>query len=249
MNHLTLSRRVALILGLGASWPALAEPDAAQLLRSSDLARGGGLPGLIWEVQASNSGTGADEQRDQRLRIKAVDTASVAEVIDPPSSKGARILQVERNMWMTKPGLKKPVAISPRQRLSGQAAIGDVAATHYAKDYQARYLREEAVDGEPCHVLELTANARQTTYDRITYWISVRRQVGLKADFLSLSGKRLKSAQFEYGNTVSVNGQSIPFVSQMVISDATTDARTVLHYSHVKVHAVPAAEFDVANLQ
>ena len=76
-----------------------------------------------------------------RLLIKAAGEASLVETLAPLNSKGARMLQVERNMWLTKPGLKKPVPISPRQRLSGQAAIGDIAATNYAKDYSAAFLR------------------------------------------------------------------------------------------------------------
>lgn len=228
---------------------ARAEPDGQELLKSSDLSRGGGFAGLIWEVKTSNSGTGAEDQTDQQLRIKAISTSSVAEVLDPPNSKGSKMLQVERNMWMTKPGLRKPVAISPRQRLTGQAAIGDIAATNYAKDYTAKYLREEVLEGEACHVLELSAITRQATYDRITYWVSVKRGLAVKADFLSLSGKRLKSATFEYGNQVVVNGKPIPFVSRMTISDALTDAQTSIQYSRVALRAVPASEFDVANLQ
>lgn len=253
MNQVSFNRRALLggLTGLFATFTlsAQAEPDAMQLLRSADQARGGGLTGLVWEVQTTNSGTGADEGSNQRLRIKAVDTASVAEVLDPPNSKGAKMLQVDRNMWMTKPGLKKPIAISPRQRLGGQAAIGDIAATNYAKDYTAHYLREEVLQGEPCHVLDLVANTRQATYDRITYWVSAKRGVAVKADFLSLSGKRLKSADFEYANSLTIKGQSILFVSQMVITDALTDARTTLSYSRIKAQAVPASEFDVGNLQ
>lgn len=234
---------------LAVSLPAQATPDAMQILKSSDQARGGGLAGLVWEVQTTNTGSAAQDSTNQRLRIKAVDTSSVAEVLEPPNSKGARMLQVERNMWMTKPGLKKPVVISARQRLSGQAAIGDIAATNYAKDFSANYLREEAINGEPCHVLDLTATSRQTTYDRITYWVSVKRGVAVKADFMSLSGKVLKSADFEYANTITVAGKVVPFVSQMVITDALTDARTTMQYTRAKVQLIPSSEFDVGNLQ
>jgi outer membrane lipoprotein-sorting protein len=254
----TTSKKRRLLLAALAVWAgsaaggaaADAAVDAMQLLKSSDQARGGGgLSGLVWEVQATNAGTGADEQPNQRLLIKAIDSASLAEVLDPPNSKGAKMLQVDRNMWMSKPGLRKPVAISPRQRLSGQAAIGDIAATNYARDYNASYLREEMLGDERCHVLDLTAANRQTTYDRITYWISVRRGVAVKADFLSLSGKRLKSAELEYGNSIVVKGKAIAFVSRMTIADALTDARTTLQYSRVKTQPLPVSEFDVGNLQ
>ena len=239
-----------MVFGAGFA-PAVqaAEPDAQQLLKSSDQARGGGLAGLVWEVATHNSGSGADEQVDQKLRVKAVETASLAEVIDPPSSKGAKILQVERNMWISKPGLKKPVAISPRQRLTGQVAIGDIAATNYVRDYTARYVREEAIDNEPCHLLELSSANKQTTYDRINYWVSVKRGVAVQAEFLSLSGKKLKSARFDYGNTIQAGGKSIAFVSKMSIADALTDARTVMQFGKVKVQNIPASEFDVGNMQ
>jgi hypothetical protein len=224
--------------------------DATALVKSADQARGGGIPGLLWAIHAVSTGAADDDPiPDYRLRVKAAGTASLAEILEPLNSKGSKMLQVERNMWMTKPNLRKPVAISPRMRLTGQAAIGDIAATNYAKDYTASIVREEACGDERCHVLDLTANSKQTTYDRITYWISTARGLAVKAEFLTPSGKLLKSARFEYGNTISLDGRSIAFVSRMHISDALSDARTTLEYSDVKVRPIPASDFDVANLQ
>ena len=114
-----------------------AAPDAKTILEQSDHARGGGLPGIVWEIKlASRDGNKVDEP--QRLLVKAVDDASVAETFEPSRFKGSKLLQVGRNMWLTRPGLSKPIPISPRQRMSGQAANGDIAATNYAKDYDAQ---------------------------------------------------------------------------------------------------------------
>ena len=246
LTALTLTLTMAL-----ASVPACAaDPDPVQLLKRSDQARGGGLPGLTWEMRSQNSGSQANEDDPpMRLLIKASDNASLAETLEPLRSKGARMLQVERNMWLTKPGLKKPIPISPRQRLTGQAAIGDIAATNYVRDYTPKLLREESVNGERCFVLELTANTRQATYDRLLYWVSASRGVGVQAEFHSLSGKKLKSAQFEYGNRIEVQGKAASFVSRMLISDALTDAKTTLEYSHILVKAIAASEFDVSHLE
>ena len=226
------------------------DPDPVKLLKHSDQARGGGLPGLTWEIRSRNSGSQANEDDPpMRLLIKAVDNSSLAETLEPLRSKGARMLQVDRNMWLTKPGLKKPVPISPRQRLTGQAAIGDIAATNYVRDYRPKLLREEPVKGERCFLLELTATTKQATYDRLLYWISAGRGIGIQAEFQSLSGKKMKSAQFEYDNRIEIQGKTVPFVSRMVISDALTDARTTLEYSHIVVKPVPASEFDVSHLE
>ena len=239
-----------LLLILSLCTTLAAAPDPAQLLQRADQARGGGLPGLVWEIRLHNSGSQTNEDDPpMRLLIKAAGEASLVETLEPLNSKGARKLQVERNMWLTKPGLKKPVPISPRQRLSGQAAIGDIAATNYAKDYSAAFLREEAVDGERCYLLQLAAKTRQSTYDRVLYWISAERGTAVQAEFQSLSGKKLKSAQFDYGNHLEAQGRTVPFVSRMVISDALTDAKTTLEYSRIVVKAVPASTFDVSHLE
>ncbi|MCD4485273.1 outer membrane lipoprotein-sorting protein [Chromobacterium vaccinii] len=237
-----------LLAGLAAAPAAMAAPDAQELLRQSDQARGGDLPGLAWEVRLANSGSASEDLQPMRLDVRANKTASLAEVREPLSNKGSKMLQVDRNMWLSKPGLKKPVAISPRLRLSGQAAIGDIAATNYAKDYAAKLLREETLNGEPCYVLDLKSANKQSTYDRIVYWVSEKRMVGVQAQFYSLSGKLLKQASFQYDNTVKVGGKSIPFVSAMQINDALTDARTMLKYGELRVKTFADAEFQVDNL-
>jgi len=228
--------------------PLSAAPDAMTLLRHSDQARGGGLPGIVWEIKlVSRDGTKVEEP--QRLLIKAVDESSVADTLEPVRFKGSKLLQVDHNMWLTRPGLSKPIPISPRQRLSGQASNGDIAATNYAADYDAVSADTEPVDGEPCYVLNLTAKQKRVTYDRIRYWISARREVGVKAEFYSVSGKLLKTARFEYGNVIEHEGKRIPFVSKMTIRDALIDAETTMEFGMVKVKKIAPAEFDLGQLQ
>ena len=225
-----------------------AAPDAQSLLKHSDRARGGGLPGIVWEIRVlSRDGERTDEV--QRLQVKAVDDASLAETVEPVRFKGSKILQVERNMWMTRPGLSKPIPISPRQRMSGQASNGDIAATNYAGDYAAVLDATESLDGEFCHVLDLTAKHKRATYDKIRYWVSASREVGIKAEFYSVSGKLLKTATFVYDNTIEYAGRSIPFISKMTIRDALVDAETIMEFSTPKVKRVAASEFDLGQIQ
>ncbi len=237
---------LALVLSGGAL--AAAAPDAQTLLQNSDRARGGGLPGIVWEIKlVSREGEKTDEP--QRLLVKAVGDSSVAETLEPVRSKGSKLLQVERNMWLTRPGLSKPIPISPRQRVSGQASNGDVAATNYAGDYNAELNGEETIGGEACYILELSAKHKRTTYDRIRYWVSAKRLVAAKAEFYSLSGKRLKTATFDYNNMIEFEGKRIPFVSRMTIRDALIDAETTMEFGTIKVSKVAAAEFDLGQMQ
>ena len=227
---------------------AQAAPDAQTLLQHADRARGGGLPGIVWQIDLV-SRDGARVTDNQRLEVRAVDDASVAETLEPARFKGSKLLQVGRNMWLTRPGLSKPIPISPRQRLSGQAANGDIAATNYAADYEAQLEGEDRIDGEACLVLALSARHKRTTYDRVRYWVSVKREVGVKAEFYSLSGKLLKTALFDYGNSIEYDGRRIPFVSRMTIRDALIDAETTMDFGTVTVRRIPAAEFDLGQMR
>ncbi len=232
----------------GACMIAWAAPDTQALLQQSDRARGGGLTGITWEIQVT-SRDGDKTAELQRLLVKASPDASLAETVEPARSKGSKLLQVGRNMWLTKVGLSKPVPISPRQRMTGQASNGDIAATNYAGDYDAKVAQEEALNGEACYVLDLRAKHNRTTYDRIRYWVSTSRNVGVKAEFYSVSGKLLKTAMFEYGNVINFNEKRIPFVSKMTIRDALTPAETVMEFGSIKVEKIAPSEFDLGQAQ
>lgn len=235
-------------LALFLSATAMAAPDAQSIVKHADRARGGSLPGIVWNIRLQ-SREGDKLAEEQHLQVRAADDASVAEVLEPLRSRGVKLLQVEHNMWLTRPGLSKPIPISPRQRMSGQASNGDIAATNYAADYEAKLVSEEKFEGELCYVLDLSARHKRTTYDRIRYWVSVAREVGVKAEFYSLSGKLLKTATFKYGNSIQFDGNTIPFVSSMVIRDGLIDAETTMNFGTVKVKKISSSEFDLGQMQ
>lgn len=233
----------ALILAFYALPAFAAQPGAAEVLEKADRARGKG-PGLVWTIEMSSVEGGETKVETMEVRARATDALVTFQA--PARVKGQKMLMVGRNMWFVKPGVSKPIPISPRQKLMGQAANGDIASTNYAGDYEGKFLPEETVDAEPCYVLELTARAKNLTYDRIVYWVSKKRLVGVKADFYSVSGKKFKSATFEHENTISVGGERYPFVSKMVITDALRPAdSTTLKFDQVSVKTVPDSTFNL----
>jgi hypothetical protein len=241
-----------LLLGWMALAAAADALDAQAILAAADQSRGAGLPGIEMQVHVRSEDSTGQQDLDSEvtMNVKAYDDSTFAEVVEPLRSKGMRLLLSQRNMWLHKPGMKKPVAVSVRQRLSGQAALGDIASTGYARDYTATYLRADELAGERCHVLELRSAQRNTTYDRITYWVSERSGLGIRAEFQSLSGKVLKRADFQYKLKLSYKGgKDLPFVSRMLISDVLTSEQTALEYSNVRVRAILPIEFDVGALR
>jgi hypothetical protein len=85
------------------------------------------------------------------------------------------------------------------------------------------------------------------TYDRIKYWVSKERLVGVQAEFYTLSGKLFKTAAFKYDNRISIDGQeAIPFVSELVIKDAIQKDRvTTMTYGKIKVEPIPDSTFNL----
>ncbi len=226
------------------AFAAGATTDVETLLKESDRARGGDFPGLVWVIAIDSHE--ADREDHQVLSAQAQGTRTRVEYTAPEKIKGQNVLMLGRNMWFAKPGLQKPVPISPRQRLLGQAANGDIASTNYAADYSVSASGEESINGEACAVLELVAREKNTTYDRIRYWVSLSRKVGVKAEFYTVSGKHFKTATFEYGNQLSYEGKQLPMVSRMTIVDALNPVNvTTMRYSDIAVRKINSAVFEL----
>lgn len=227
---------------LFCSVTAFAE-EYEEILTRADRARGN-LAGVEWTVAIVSMENGRREERELKVLAKGYDF--LATLTAPAKVKNQKLLMVDRNMWFAKPGLKKPVPISARQRLVGGIAYGDIASTNYAQDYSAMKLEGETIAGEACFVFELTAKTKKATYDKIKYWISKQQALGLKAEYYTVSGKLIKSAMFEFANTVHYDGSDHPFISKMTISDGVVAENTgMLSFSEAKLKQVSDAALDV----
>jgi len=233
---------VFLMLSLGTVQAE--ERTVKDILQHADRARGN-LEGIIWNISITTNEEGKAETRGLLVKVKGDNT--LARYTSPPAYNDRMVLMVDRNMWFIRSGLKKPVSISPRQKLMGDAANGDIASTNYAADYAGVLTGEEPVRGEACYVLDLKAAGKNVTYDRIRYWVAKERLVGVKAEFFTLSGKLFKTAEFRYDNRVRIrDNEEIPFVSELVIRDAIQqDKVTTLTYSHIKFQQIPDSTFNL----
>lgn len=113
------------------------------------------------------------------------------------SRKDQLVLMVDDNMWIYFPKTRKPMRITPFQRLMGQASNGDIANLSYSEDYSSKILREERYLEKDCYVLELIAKSKASTYRKIHYWIEKKNYLPVKADYFMISGKHFKTAFFE----------------------------------------------------
>lgn len=221
--------------------------SADNLLKLSDQGRGGMNFGIQWAAEIETIENG--EKSVRGFDVKALDRDAYVEAKTPARNKGEVYIFNDRTMWFYKPALKKPVSISARQKLSGQAANGDIASTYYSRDYTPSLEKEETFNGENCVILILKAKTKNLTYDQIRYWISVKSKLAVKAEFLTLQGKPFKVGLLEYKNKLSVGGKTISFVSKLTIYDSKfPENRSTINYSAPRLVSHSTSLFNVNNL-
>ena len=246
MNHprvKTLIFLAALFACCVSASTAKGEMSPTEILKRADQARGN-AEGIQWEIEIHAIEGGRAQERT--LKVNARGFNSLAEFLTPPNVRGQKMLMVDRNMWFAKPGLSKAVPISPRQKLLGGAANGDIASTNYAGDYKVVHTSEETVGKEDCYLFDLVAIDKKATYDRVKYWISKERLVGVNAEFYTVSGKMFKTATFAYENSITVNGERRPFISEMIITSAIIrEDITTMRFLKVSFKAVPDSMFNL----
>lgn len=211
--------------------PALAQDEA---LLAAEKARGvlSGGTGVEWIVTVSGS-------KDAKFRAVSQNKKIFAEVLEPADSQGRKYIAESKGaMWFWKPGLSSPISVSKRERLTGDAAIGDVASTSYVDGYKVAGQTDGEIGGEAATVYTLKANSLGDTYAEIRYWVTKNGHLGKKAEFYTRGGKLMRTATMEYGNQV----EGRPFLSRMTIQDGN---RTIhLSFSGVKLGRYPDSLFD-----
>ncbi len=116
--------------------------------------------------------------------------------VEPPRDAGKMVL-LGSVLWFYDPATKDSVRISPQQRLTGQAAIGDVLTVNFAVDYTAALLGTDTVqdaDRKPrrCWHLDMKAATATATYNHVEYWVEQGTFDPVKAKFYADSGRLLK---------------------------------------------------------
>ncbi len=208
------------------------EPNFEEILKQSDFYRGGRVPGISWDLEVQNIEEG-NLRNKLNLKVEATTNSesqfALISFLKPKKYNGQRLLLRGNNMWFVKRGMRRPVPISGRQRLSGSAANADAAAANYFIDYDIKNTLSEVLDGKDCWKLELVAKNSLVSYSKIDYWISKDENFGLKADFFGKSGKLIKTGYFDYQNDVTFEGKPCKYISKITIVDKiNTEDKTIL---------------------
>jgi outer membrane lipoprotein-sorting protein len=219
--------------------------DAQQILAASDAIRNPARPfGLTTTLIEYHNGRQTDTSTLQIYAKAESDGGQYRNLIRfvaPARDLNKLMLKTGNELWFYDPSSQASVRISPRQRLLGQAANGDVVTVNLAKDYHAQLaVDEDTDDGDRirrhCHKLTLTAASKEVTYDSIEIWIDTGNSRPVKAKFFAESGQLLKTAYYRaYQRELDVERPT----ETVIIDGLDRQWVTIMRYSNYAWREVP----------
>ncbi len=193
-----------------------------------------------------------DQEGDKSKDVRTYETIvkgrdkTLVKFLTPATDADKRLLMLDNDMWFYTRSAAKPIRIAPRQKLSGNAAYGDVTRLNFTGNYEAKILKIEELNKEKILVLDLTAiTGRPVTYDKVEYWVQHKDHKPIKALYLTRSGKVIREGFFE--NFTDVLGIQRP-ASFRLVNYLNKNHTTTLNYTNTKKGDFPDALFLKENL-
>ena len=237
-----------LVFIAGATYASTAyagAPSAETILEKAETIRNPQTDYVVGVELTDTNRKGEKETRVFKSLIKGRDKALV-KFVKPEVDAGKKVLMVDTSMWVYMPQTAKPIRISPKQKLAGNAAYGDITRLNFIGNYAAELKETKSVDGRKVHVLKLTAmKDRAVTYSQIEYHIDATSYRPLLVNYQTPRGKILKAATFsDYQNVLGVQRPT-----EMRIEDKLNKSKvTVLKFRDAKKANLPDIMFEKQNL-
>lgn len=162
---------------------------------------------------------------------------------EPVREQGKALLMNGRHLWFFSKMAKKPIRITPQQRLLGEASNGDVASTDFSGDYQPQFAPDIKAEANQ-RVLQLNAKPDSlAAYHKILLWVDASNAQPQKAEFYTESGKHLKTAYYTRFEALAAL-DSKPQLVELEIHNALTEGSiTRMRYSNFQTEDLQENQF------
>jgi len=166
-------------------------------------------------------------------------------LFNSPGELGQKALQLDDRFYLLLPKSRRPVRISPMQKLLGEAAIGDISTMTWSEDYSGTVLdAADIVNGIHTIKLKLAAKRSGVTYEQIELWVTPDSFRPVQANLYLKSGRIAKRVSYQAG---VLNGTEM--ITAMVMEDRIQkQKRTEIHYQSIEAIDVPDRYFNPAYL-
>lgn len=149
-------------------------------------------------------------------------------VFKTAGEQGQKMLMLGDNYWLLMPKSRRPIRITPMQKLLGEASVGDVATLTWSQDYQGHFIETQMLQGQACIKLELTSINPSSSYAKINLWLTEQERFPIQAELYLKSGKLAKTAQFDRG---LMNGKAAVTAMQLVDQIQNNKLTTITYIS------------------
>ncbi len=226
-----------LVVGLICMVSAVARAESGdEVLKKADEVRN---PAESYQMTVETENQDGEKSKLE-VKIKG-GRKTLVKTLAPPRDKGRNLLMIGEDMWAYVPNLKRSVRIALNQKLTGEAANGDISRMRWYGDYDVKVEKEDSKGW----VLFMSANKKGLTYDKIRLWVSSKGYRPVKAEYLSLSGAVLKNAKFE--DYREMEGAERP--GTLIISDAKRKSqKTTITIVELKKASFPESIFQESSL-
>ena len=220
-----------LLLTVISASAAASVSDVRQMIKNADDYRQGYLAAKVVSQVSLFENDELDKTRQYHVYTRPNRESLV--VFKSQVEAGQKMLMLGDNYWLLMPKSRRPIRITPMQKLLGEASIGDISTLTWSQDYQGEWKATEtvSVNGESvaAYHLALTAKTKGASYQKIDLWLSEQDAFPIKADLYLRSGKLAKQAQ--YGRATD-NGED--YVSEMTLLDSIQPSKkTVIEYQEI----------------
>ena len=212
-----------------------ATENANDLVKQADVFRF--PPGTTSSMVSVVDFSGIKKVRESEYKVISDGiTRSIVETMTPARQKGRKLLMIESDLWFFSPDIRRPTRVSLQQKLTGEVANGDLASKNYAGDYGAEIVGHELLGGTKAIRLKLRAKKKSTTYAALDYWINETTGAPIRADFLSTSGKVIKSGHFEKFAPVLGHSRVVQFRIQDALAKSRSSLLTYSKFQNEKTN-------------
>lgn len=233
----TFMAGLLLVVLLGMQGAAGAATDPLQVM---DQLRLGGESGdfkVMTEISLYKQGV----QDSQRLYEVYVGSDRRSLVLFRSSAEaGQKMLMLDDQYWLFLPSSRRPLRITPMQKLLGEASSGDISSLRWQDDYTV--ISSERVDD--ALLLQLEAARSGVTYARVALQVDATSLHPQTASFYLQSGRLAREAEFQLDQ---VDGQ-VALTGMKLLDRIQKDQYTLIRYLSSEPVDIPERWFNPAFL-
>lgn len=217
----------------------MAQDQGNEILKAADLYRNSWGSFIVHTRITNYNNEKQDDTAEFEVMIKG-NSKSLVRFLNP-DQKGQFLLMLEDLMWLYMPNTRRPIRVTPLQRLMGNASNGDVARTNFSRDYRATLIGEEMVADKLCYKLVLKAKTQAATYQRVEYWVTKAKSLPVKAELYLASGKLCKSVSYDQYEEMN---SKVLLKKMTLIDRLRKNSLTVMEYLNYEPKELPEKYFN-----